>query len=409
MFGVQRHPVPRHDSPRGVRAQSPPPHQTMTRFLRTIPLPLFCATLLAAGAPSASAQPVSTTSHYPSILSYKTVEVAKGVYAFIAPEERTGLQAGNSIAIVGDSAVMLFDTGAMPSVTRRQIAEIRAITSKPVRFVVTSHWHPDHHFGNDEYRKAYPGVRFIGTRATQQGITERGTYYIGEVKGFGTTDSLMRLRLSTGKMRDGRDLPPNVRTIFELNTRDYAEFWPEVSMAVPLPSDSVFTDSLAIQLGGRVVKVYSRGRGNTAGDAFAVIPDVGVLLTGDLITFPCPFPSTAYFNDWLPTIDHLKSLKAKLIVPGHGEVMRDYGFIDQTRELIQYTRDKAADAVKRGLTLEQFTAEVSFAAFVPKFAGTDVVRTDAFESFYVSAAVPRAFLEASLAVKGQLAPPYPQP
>ncbi|MBL8961157.1 MAG: MBL fold metallo-hydrolase [Gemmatimonadetes bacterium] len=363
---------------------------------------VFLATLLPLGAATAQ-----SAQDYPSILSYKTVTVARGVYGFITPEERTGLQAGNSIAVEGDSAVLVFDTGAMPTVTRRQIAELRTLTGKPVRYVVTSHWHPDHHLGNHEYQQAFPGVRFIGTKATQQGILDRGAHFIKEVQGFAATDSLMRLRLSTGKMRDGRPLPATTRTIFELNTRDFAEFMPEVSRAIPLTSNQVLDDSLRIDLGGRVVMIYTRGWGNTSGDAFAYVPDVGVLLTGDLLTFPCPFPSTAYFNDWIPLLDHLKTFRPRAIVPGHGEVQHDLAFLEQTRTLLQFTRDQAADAVKRGRTLEQFTAEVSFARFLPLFAGSDVVRTDAFNSFYISAAVPRAFLEATLATRGERPPPYP--
>jgi cyclase len=278
-----------------------------------------------------------------------------------------------------------------------------------VRYVVTSHWHPDHHFGNHEYREAFPGVRFVATRATQQGMIDRSTVFTNEVKGFAGTDSLMRLRLATGKMRDGKDMPANIRTIFELNTRDYAEFLPEVLAATPMVSDVIVEDSLRIDLGGRVVMVYGTGRGNTAGDAIVWVADVRVLLAGDLLTFPCPFPSTSYFNDWLPVLDRLKAMDAQAIVPGHGDVQRDYHFLDQTRALIQFTRDQAADAVRRGRTLEQFTAEVSFDRFLPGFAGTDVVRTDAFMSFFVSAAVPRAYLEATLALTGQRPPPYPSP
>ncbi len=346
---------------------------------------------------------------YRSVLSYQTIKVAKGVYAFVTPEERTGLQAGNSVAVVGDSAVLIFDTGAMPSVTRRQIAELRTFTNKPVRYVVNSHWHPDHTLGNHEYRSAYPAARFIGTAATRQGITDRAAGFIDEVQGFRTTDSLMRVRLATGTMRDGSTMSPTTRTMFELTTRDFSEFAPEVARAIPLTSDQLFDDSLTIQLGGRIVHVVTHGRGNTAGDAYVIVPDVSVLLTGDLLTFPCPFPGTAYFIDWVPVLDRLRAIGARRIVPGHGDVQTSDAFLDQTRALLAFTRDQAAAAVKRGLTLEQFSAEVSFSAFVPTFVGKDIVRGEAFRGFYVEAAVPRAFLEASLAAKGELAPPYPPP
>jgi glyoxylase-like metal-dependent hydrolase (beta-lactamase superfamily II) len=85
-----------------------------------------------------------------SVLTFKTEQVAAGVYAFITPEERRGFQSGNSIAIVGDDAVLVFDTGNVPSAIRRQIEAIRKLTSKPVRYVVNSHWHPDHNLAYEE-------------------------------------------------------------------------------------------------------------------------------------------------------------------------------------------------------------------------------------------------------------------
>ena len=136
-----------------MRATSP------SRVIRRLAI----ATLLAwRGASSAQAQSAAT---YPSVLTYRTVRVADGVYAFITPEERTGFQSGNSIAIIGDDGVLVFDTGNIPGPLAAQIAEIRKLTDKPVRYVVNSHWHPDHNLGNSEYRAAFPGVTIIGTSA----------------------------------------------------------------------------------------------------------------------------------------------------------------------------------------------------------------------------------------------------
>ena len=252
---------------------------------------------------------------YPSVLSYRTVRVADGVYAFITPEERTGFQSGNSIAIVGDDGVLVFDTGNIPGMTRRQIAEIRKLTDKPVRFVVNSHWHPDHNLGNSEYRAAFPGVTIIGTTATRAGILERVPTYVAQMKSFAPTDSIIRLRLSAGKMRDGSTMPANVRRVWSLLTRDYAEFMPEVLTTKPSPPDLVFDDSLTLMLGTRRVRIVSPGRGNTAGDTYIYLPDERVLLTGDLVTVPGPFPGTSYFGDWIRDLDQLESLHASVIVP----------------------------------------------------------------------------------------------
>ena len=337
-----------------------------------------------------------------SVLTYHTVKVAEGVYAFITPEERTGFQSGNSVAVIGDDGVLVFDTGNIPAATRRQIAEIRKLTRLPVRYVVNSHWHPDHNLGNGEYRAAFPGVTIIGTSATRAGIIERMPGYFGQMKGFGPTDSLMLIRLSTGKMRDGSPMPENVRVMWGLVTRDYREFLPEVLSARPLPPDLVFDDSLTVLLGKRVVKVVRPGRGNTAGDAYVYLPDAAVLLTGDLVTYPCPFPSTSYFGDWLAALDQLKARGATTIVPGHGEVQHDYGYIDLVRELLVFTREQARSAVRNGVALDSVQKSTDFTPFVKRFAGGDLVREDAFNSFYANPALQRAYEEAKFESEGPI-------
>ena len=331
---------------------------------------------------------------YPSVLTYRTVRVAEGVYAFITPEERSSFQAGNSVAIVGDDAVLVFDTGNIPSATRRQIAEIRRLTSKPVRWVVNSHWHPDHTLGNAEYRKAFPGVTVIGTSATRAGILERVPTYVEQMRSFAPIDSTMRLRLATGKMRDGSAMSDAVRLTWGLTTRDYAEFMPEVVHTTPSPPELVFDDSLTITLGKRRVQLVRPGRGNTAGDTFLYLPEERVLLTGDLVTVPCPFPGTAYFADWIRALERLESVGAATLVPGHGEVQRDYGYVRMVRELLAFTLDRAREAVKRGVSVEDFQKQIDFTPFVARFAGEDPVRREAFANFYAQPAVARAYEEA---------------
>jgi glyoxylase-like metal-dependent hydrolase (beta-lactamase superfamily II) len=339
---------------------------------------------------------------YPSVLTYRTVRVADGVYAFITPEERTGFQSGNSIAIVGDDGVLVFDTGNIPGSTRRQIAEIRKLTNKPVRFVVNSHWHPDHNLGNSEYRAAFPGVTIIGTSATRAGILERVPTYVGQMKSFAPTDSLMRLRLSTGRMCDSTRMPDDVRLMWGLVTRDYGDFMPEVVQTRPSPPDLICDDSLTLFLGHRQVKIVSPGRGNTAGDTYIYLPEERVLLTGDLVTIPGPFPSTSFFSDWIRALDELEALHALVIVPGHGDVQHDYTYIDLVRELLTFTRDQTRLAVLKGMPLDSVQKQIDFTPFIKRFSGGDAVRMDAFKSFYPLPAVQRAYEEASFEIQGAI-------
>jgi len=335
----------------------------------------------------------------PSVLSYRTEKIADGIYAFITPEERSGFQAGNSVAIIGDDGVLVFDTGNIPSATRRQIAEIKKLTDKPVRYVVNSHWHPDHNLGNAEYASAFPDAVFIATRATRTGILERMTGYIGDMRGFATTDSLMRVRLASGRMRDGSPMPANLRTMWNIVTNDYKDFLPEVLSAKPLAPTFTFDDSVTIHLGKRAVRLVAR-RANTEGDAYAFIPDANVLLTGDLVTVPCPFPSSSYFSDWISALDDLKAMAASTIVPGHGDVMHDYRYVDLVREMLVFTRQSARDAVRKGVSLDTLQKKIDFSEFKRRFGGGDVVRLESLDNFYIQPAVQRAYEEAKFLSQG---------
>lgn len=68
----------------------------------------------------------------------------------------------NNVFIINDNDVVVVDANGAPGITREVVAALRKITSKPVRYVINTHWHDDHIRGNKVYRDAFPGVEFIG-------------------------------------------------------------------------------------------------------------------------------------------------------------------------------------------------------------------------------------------------------
>src|ERR1700712_2240294 len=93
--------------------------------------------------------------------------IADGIYQFTASADGY-VEATNSTAIVGRNGVLVFDTNTRPSTARAVLAMIRSVTSRPVRWVVNSHWHPDHWSGNQIYAEAFPGVEIIATDGTAE-------------------------------------------------------------------------------------------------------------------------------------------------------------------------------------------------------------------------------------------------
>src|SRR5438270_7322114 len=89
--------------------------------------------------PTASAAPKAAD-------DFQLVKVADGVYAAIA--KPGGLASGNAGFVIGDQAVLVFDTFLTPEAIEELIAEIQALTKAPIRFAVNSHYHLDHTGGN---------------------------------------------------------------------------------------------------------------------------------------------------------------------------------------------------------------------------------------------------------------------
>src|SRR5262245_64292870 len=104
-------------------------------------------------------------------------DLGDGVYVFRAPSDLEFWTATNSVVIVNESDVVVFDSPTRAVTARAVIAEIRAVTPKPVTILINSHWHQDHWSGNDEYAKAFPGLRIIATERTRDYMSRMPSNY----------------------------------------------------------------------------------------------------------------------------------------------------------------------------------------------------------------------------------------
>src|SRR4029078_7343815 len=122
------------------------------------PLMRFLAFVLALGlASAASAHPAPTAS-----------EVAPRVRLFrTEPYGDVGLD-GNSVAIVGEDGVLVFDANGTPDAARAVLKQIREVTDQPVGYLVYSHWHWDHWYGGEVYRDSFPDLVVISHEATRK-------------------------------------------------------------------------------------------------------------------------------------------------------------------------------------------------------------------------------------------------
>jgi glyoxylase-like metal-dependent hydrolase (beta-lactamase superfamily II) len=355
---------------------------------------------LAAAAAAAILAGAAGRGDVPPEREYRTEEIGPGVYAFVSPETNGPIPSGNVVAVVGDDGVLVVDSGRFPALARRIAAEIRRKTPQPVRYVVHTHWHLDHIVGDEELRKAFPGLAVVTTDFTRAKILEKQVGYLRDVAkndaGYvGQIDALV----ARGKRDDGTPLPEAFLRYLKAESRDLALEAAELAGASVVPPSLTFDRSATIHLGKREVRLLFLGAGNTAGDTVVEVPDAKVVATGDLLVAPVPYGYGCHPKEWIATLEKLSAMDARAIVPGHGPVMRDWTYAKKVAGLLEAVRSQVGEAVRSGATLEETQRRVDLKELKKAFAGDDYDRGRAFSDFFAQSAIERAYQEA----KGTLA------
>jgi len=350
------------------------------------PYALLLATLTAVG----SDNHAPTSGPY----DYETVTIAPNVYGFI--EKRLNpVVSSNVIAVVGTQSVLVFDTGHHPSITRNIIADLKRLTDKPVRYVVISHWHDDHWAGTAEFATAYPGVQVIAHEFTAGMMEDRKEKFRGETckKDLQDPSASLRAQLASGKRQDGSPLT-------DAQTQRLTNFLEAVEAQLAECDgmsyrgvDRRITDGLKVDLGGRRVEIKFLGRGNTAGDIVAYIPDQKLVLTGDLLVHPFPFATQTYITEWAKVLHTIDGMNVDIIVPGHGPVMRDKEYLHNVTEVLEAISTQARAAYQAGMTADQLREKIDLSAFVDHFTHGDPFLKANFDAQMKGSAIERMWQE----------------
>ena len=320
-------------------------------------LPIWILTLAAA---SALAEGVSI----------QTVPIAEGVYQFVTAPDGY-VPNGNSVAIVNDADVLVFDTFTRPSTARKLVAEIRRITNKPVRRVVNSHWHPDHWSGNEVFAKEFPGVEIISSEETLRWMRNTANAWPSILTtNLKKSEAAFEKERSTRKSDDGAPVSDEQLKKDEEELRLEREFVAEsLTVKRTLPT-STYRDALTLRSGARELRLMSVV-GDARGTTVLYMPKEKILLTGDVVSYPVP-----YFTP--PIIQHAKTLRtlaaldAAVIVPGHGPAWHDMGFVNLEAELFESIVRQVADAEEKGLVTEdEIKKVVDLEPFRPRFGRGD--------------------------------------
>jgi len=206
----------------------------------------------------------------------------------------------------GNVAVFLTDEGVILVDDKFErdyegiMAHVKSLTSKPVKYVLSTHYHADHSGGNAKF---LPSAEVISTANARAAIVEHKQ----------------------------PNAPPGVS-----------------------PARVVFSEEAGVFLGGKEVHARYCGRGHTNGDAVVYFPALRTLHTGDLMAGKTPlidYNGGGSLVEWTKTLDEAMKLDFDTVIPGHGPVTNKAGLLAY-RNNVDKLRTRATEMIRDGRSQE---------------------------------------------------------
>lgn len=287
--------------------------KTFTKYVLTLVL----GTLGIFGISNVHAQAPAEGSVQEKAIPIAVTEVAPSLYFQYHHQE------SNNPWLVSDEGVLVIDTRQHPKRAEELLAAIRKTTDKPIKYVINTHAHGDHYFGNSVFKRE--GATFIAHRDTRRMMQAH----------HGVE---MKRRVGYFKQR---------------------KFDPaEVKLVLP---NVTFDSKLTLNFGGRTVELLYLGAGQNPGDTLVHFPKERVMFSGGLFSknsWPNP-QFTPSMTNWVALLRKIAAMDVDIYLGGHDDIGGQQDVLNEAQMLSDFDVDMR-DAVKKGMSRDDIIANVKF-------------------------------------------------
>ncbi|HKP69195.1 MAG TPA: MBL fold metallo-hydrolase [Pyrinomonadaceae bacterium] len=327
--------------------------------------------------------------------AFDVTKVTDGIYACVRREAPSLWFTPNNVFIVGKKEVAVVDSSISSAYASEVIDALKRITNKPVKYLINTHWHEDHIGGNRAWQKAYPGLQIVGHRSTLTDYPKIGAVNRkGGVENGSSFVKMLRDAIDKGTDLAGQKITEEGRLGYSSDIDIVTSYLSDAADAPMMPTLLV-DEKLRLDLDGQTIDVMFLGRAHTAADLVVHLPKKHIVASGDLTAYPVPLVgSTSYPLEYGSTLEKLLALKARILIPGHGPVMRDDYYVKLMTRLLHTIKAQVEAAITRGNTLEQARKGVDLKEFESAFCGDSQHRRFVFRNYVTLPAVAAAYSQA---------------
>ena len=248
-------------------------------------------------------------------------KIADNVYSYVdtknsSPQNSFGANAG---IIIDRDGIVVIDTLVSAKEAKRFIKDIRAISKKPIKYVVNTHYHLDHTFGNSEFAKL--GAVIISHTNDSKNLKTHGEIALKNAKNYGLSEQDMK----------------------------------GTKIAYPVLT---FNNRIEIDLGNQKIELIYIGPSHTDGSILVYLPEKKILFAGDILfTNYHPFIADGNIEEWVKALDYIMTMDVEKIIPGHGPISSKQDIEDMKNYLIAFDM-KAKELAAKSNDVEYIVAEI---------------------------------------------------